>query len=349
MHDRAGASAGADSEPVDHVSWRLIQARSIGMSTRGRLGTALMGLAFVLAGATPAAAGKAEDARTLLDQLNARWLGAEARMRVSIPIKNKIDGDGWSESPWMGHEPISKSDRRFYFKVQVSNRQALGHLIADELLLAGARFKAVGWAFEDPDRAKGLYLELRFADAPSLMRLRFNTRGFTMKAQIEAKVLVHIERYVRIDAFELSAAEERLAAVVPTVAPTRVPRPPTPTPAPMVFLPRIGLVTAEVRPRQVRPGGEVRLVVSYELSGLRPGEIREVTEIRRIASGTGELKMFEHRVQRRAGTVISELPVRVPPDAAPGVYSVSATLRLAGVTAVSDTAVLQVTRTGGVP
>ena len=105
-------------------------------------------------------------------------------------------------------------------------------------------------------------------------------------------------------------------------------------------------MVAEVVPSRVRPGNWVRLVVGYDVSGLLPGEVREVVEIRRLAAGGVPLETFEHREQRPAGRVTSELPVKVPYDAAPGVYSVGTTLRLAGAATHSTTAVFLVTTEG---
>jgi hypothetical protein len=350
MRQRSGAGAGPDAEhPRTDRRRRLISAAGPAMGRRALL-LVIAAIAVALSPARPAEADrKAAEARALLERLNQRWTGADARMRVSVELTGGTDRDGWSDSRWMMHEAVNDSDQRFFLKMQVTNRRTLGHLIADDHLVAGARLRSLGWRFEQPDEAKGLYLELEFADAPARMRWRFTRRGFSMKAKIEADELVHIERYMRLDAFELRSATEQLVAVAPTVAPTPVPRPPTPTPTPVVLPPEIGAIHAEVRPTHLRPGSEVRLVITYTVSGLRPGETLEVTELRRLAAGDDEIERFEHRLRRPAGAVTSELPVQVPYGTPPGVYSVGATIRAAGLPAASDTAFFVVTTAGGAP
>lgn len=310
------------------------------MDDRGRVAATLVGAVVVAAGVVASAGDKAAEARALLAELNQRWAGAEARMRVSIPLKDGREGDGWSESRWMMHEPVDDSAQRFFLKVRVSDRRAIGPLLAGDSLASGARFRAVGMGFEEPEGAKGLFLELEFADAPARMRWVFNRRGFSAAGAFDADELAEVERYLRFDAFELRPAAERLVAVAPTPRPT--PAPPLPTPTAFAPLPGLEVTAAAVRPTQVRPGGEVRLIVDYRVTGLGPGETREVTETRRLAVGDRVVEVYEHRIARPGGMVTSELPVQVPFDAAPGVYAVGTTVRMSGV-AASDTAFFVVT------
>lgn len=307
----------------------------------GLLGAA----ALMVATTATVSAGKAEEARALLKRLNTRWVGAEARMRVSIPIKDKIDGEGWSKSPILMHDAVNDGDQRFFFRVQVSNRRSLGNFIAGDQLLAGTAFRAVGWGFENPDRAKGLFLKLNFVDVPASMRWTFSKRGFSTKPAFNAEELGHIERYLRLDAFELRAAEEKLALVAPAATPTPLPLPPTPMPT--LRRPAITQLVVDVQPREAVPGEEIRLVVSYELSGLRRDESREVTEIRRITSRGTLVSTFENRVARSSGRVMSALPVRIPPDAAPGLYTAGTTLQTRELSPVSATVSFIVRLPGG--
>lgn len=315
------------------------------MDARVRVAATLVGAVVTAAGAVVFAGDKAVDARALLAELNQRWAGAEARMRVSIPLKDGREGDGWSESRWMMHEPVDDSAQRFFLQVRVSDRRAIGPLLAGDTLVSGARFRAVGLGFDEPEGAKGLFLELEFADVPARMRWVFNRRGFSAAGAFDADELAEVERYLRFDAFELRPAAERLMA--PTPRPTPTPPPPTVIPAPLV--PELVVLAAEVRPTQVRPGGEVRLVVRYQVTGLAPGRVLEVTEVRRITVGDRPLETFENRAWRPAGEVTSELPVRVPASAAPGVYAVGTALRMPGAASAAGVATFVVTTVGGTP
>lgn len=245
----------------------------------------------------------------------------------------------------MMHEPVDDSAQRFFLQVRVSDRRAIGPLLAGDTLVSGARFRAVGLGFDEPEGAKGLFLELEFADVPARMRWVFNRRGFSAAGAFDADELAEVERYLRFDAFELRPAAERLMA--PTPRPTPTPPPPTVIPAPLV--PELVVLAAEVRPTQVRPGGEVRLVVRYQVTGLAPGRVLEVTEVRRITVGDRPLETFENRAWRPAGEVTSELPVRVPASAAPGVYAVGTALRMPGAASAAGVATFVVTTVGGTP
>jgi dipeptidyl aminopeptidase/acylaminoacyl peptidase len=304
-------------------------------------------LALMAAASGVAAAGDAEKAVALVDRLNDRWTGATATMRVSIPLKDDADRDGWYESRWMMHDSATNSDDAFLLKIRISDWGPIRHAIADDTLLAGTRFRALGWRFEDPDRAKGLKLELEFVDAPVRMEWRFSRRGFSLAAKIEADELVYIERYMRLEAFDVQGAEEGLVAVAAPATPT--PRPPPPTATPFSSHPDLANVSVEVVPPRALPGEWVRLVVVYDVVGLRPGETRQVTEVRRLAVGDRPIEAFEHQVWRPSGHVTSELPILVPRDAAPGIYTVGVTLRLSGAPPGSAAAAFLVMATGGPP
>jgi hypothetical protein len=295
--------------------------------------------AAALAGTSPSpVAASSSEGQAALDEANRRWRGARCRTRQELTVRKARDG--WSDCEWLFWSPEGGNSR---VRVEVSDGAAVHRVFRRGVLPVGTELVAAGWAVEEG--GSDLYLELELVGLPVRARV-FYYDDWVGRVSVDR--LADFERWARFELVELvSVPSEQLVAAPAT--PTPVPRPPRPTPAPVLLLPELGLVTAEVRPAQVRPGGEVRLVVTYEVAGLGSGEEREVTEIRRIADGARELETFQHTLRRPAGTVTSELPVRVPANVAPGVYSVGATVRLAGAASASDTAFFLVTTAGGTP
>lgn len=114
---------------------------------------------------------------------------------------------------------------------------------------------------------------------------------------------------------------------------------PAPAAAPAPVAPSLSVVAVSVQPAQIRRGEQVDLVVHYAVggpaSGLRVEERRELTK-----DGVAIVQMSD-TLTRAAGTHTSARPVRVPADAAPGIYTVRITLIATGAEA-SGTALFEV-------
>ena len=108
---------------------------------------------------------------------------------------------------------------------------------------------------------------MRFADAPVRVRWIFTTKSMSTRSAVSLEELRHVERYMRLQAF------------------------------------------------QIRPRTEA------------------LVEVDAPASPPAAAATFADRVARQTGSITSELPVRVPESLPPGLYSVQATVELAGVEA----------------
>jgi hypothetical protein len=113
----------------------------------------------------------------------------------------------------------------------------------------------------------------------------------------------------------------------------------SPAAAPAAVAPSLSIVAVSAQPAQIRRGENVDLVVHYAVggpaSGLRVEERRELTK-----DGVAIVQMSD-TLTRTAGSHTSARPVRVPSDAAPGIYTVRITLVAAGAEA-SGTALFEV-------
>jgi len=85
-----------------------------------------------------------------------------------------------------------------------------------------------------------------------------------------------------------------------------------------------------VEPLKVAAGSQAVLVVTYEVRGLPPGGVADVTE-RRVILRAGEvLTTLEATVARQAGIHRSTQPLVVPASLAPGVLELRITVKAGG-------------------
>lgn len=82
-------------------------------------------------------------------------------------------------------------------------------------------------------------------------------------------------------------------------------------------------------PRRASPGEDVDIRMTYAVLTPDPDGETRVTEVREIRYGGRIVGSPEVRISRTPGTYTSDIPIRLPPDAAPGEYEVR-TLVLAG-------------------
>lgn len=276
-------------------------------------------------------------------EANRRWGGARCRLLFDVPVRKGKDGDGWSKSTYI----VPAAGR----KVRTGNIVAILRVSDRDLLpggvvRAGTSFVADGWTFEDPKGRDGIQLELRFEGIAARARLTF---AGTFGKSFDADDLGEIERWVRLDILDVSAADERLDDVAPPPvgggAPPR-PAPPAaeppsapPLPAGPVEAVVLGVAT---EPLKVEAGGKVVLVVTYEVRGLSPGRTAEVTERRTILRSGAVLTTLDAVAARAAGVHRSTQPLIVPPGIAPGILELSATVTIGGAEA-SGRALFEVT------
>ncbi len=292
----------------------------------------LVGLALTLGGCLPRAARAAE--AEALAELTRRWTGATCVLRLALPIKQEKDPQGWSHSP--NFMVALEGEKPFHLRLRISDLAALRARVRADEVPPGTVLLVEGWRAERWGAFGGYVVDLRFRDLPLQGRFEFLAgRGFSLKPER----LVDLERYLRIEACQVSFPAEALparpaSAAAPTARATGAPAA-APGPAP-AYVPALRILAAAVQPARVRPGEEVALVVNYLLEGLPPGAGFEVHEERELLSGERHLTTLEDRVTRAAGTYTSSQRIRVPADLAPGVYRLRARVRVAGLAAEGE-------------
>ncbi len=275
-------------------------------------------------------------AASTLEQVDARWKNARCQLRLPLIIGKKKNSNGWSYSPWY---QVTDSKPDFAFRFYVSDRQKIAHLLYDKTLQVGTTFISQGWTLKEGKKSRSLWLHLRFADLPVDAHVEF-----WMKRP--DKNFAVAERYMRVTAFQIQAMDEQLVDVPAMMPPVRpVPTtgsappqaaPPRPPPAlpPEVesepTAPELRIIAVAVQPARAAPGGEIALVITYEVNGVPPGSSFEVLERREILRGGQLLASFEERLRRTGGTFTSSQSVRLPPDVDPGLYTLWAELAMAG-------------------
>ena len=274
-----------------------------------------------------------------VEQANQRWKNARCRLRLPLIIGKKKNSEGWSYSSWY---EVAGSKPAYYFRFYVSDRQRIAHLLDGKTLRVGTSFISRGWHMRESKKSRSLWLDLQFADLPVDARievwLKHPDQNFALA-----------ERYMRITAFEIQAMDEQLVDVPTTsttspAVPVEGSPPPPVQPQPIATEltdPELHIVAVAVQPARVAPGGEVRLVITYEVSGVPPGPGFQVLELREILRGGQRFAGFEERLQRTNDVFTSSQPLRLPPDVAPGIYTLWAEVVMAGSKA-TGTAIFEV-------
>ena len=298
-----------------------------------RRGIGFLGLLIVASGALAPRPSHAE-ADEALAGLNARWPGATCVLRLAMPIKEERDDRGWSHSRIYMVE--LEGEKPFHFRLRISDLAALRTHAGGDEVPPGTVLVVEGWR---PDRwgAFGGYdLDLRFRDLPLAGRFEFLAgHGFSLKP----KQLADVERWLRIDACEVSFPSEALPprpAVAAAPAPAAEGAALAGSATAPAYVPALRVLATSVQPARARPGEEIALVVNYLLEGFPPGAGFEVVEVRELLAGERRLTTLEDRVTRAAGTYTSSQRIRVPADLDAGVYRLRARVRVAGLEAEGD-------------
>lgn len=297
-------------------------------------------LVAVLMQVTLSGAERADDVAAEVRRLNQTWRGAECVLRLPLEIRKKPNREGWYRTWWLVKTAGPDKDSGFSYQFWISDLDAVRHHFDGHVIRPGTRFIFDRWGFDDPEKAKGLFLELHFADAPVRARWEITTKTTTTESKVTLPELRYVESYMRIQAHQIHTATERLVEVA-----TPPPQPTAPpsfragsarSDEPEVFKPEIRLHAVAVQPARIRVGAEVRLIVSYEVTGLPRGTRFEVTETRRLMAGDRLLTSFDDHIPRTAGSFTSELPVHIPDNLAPGVYTLEVSVEVAGATAAGS-------------
>lgn len=233
-------------------------------------------------------------------------------------------------------------------RISVSDLAALRPILRAGSIPPGTTFIAEGWRLEDPKRGKGPVLELRFADFPVRAQIRFVVG---LRKQLPLDKLGIVDLWLRLNIFQMSAVDEQLVDVPATVAAhpgdararEREPvlaDPPAPAPA---SDPSLEILGVAVNPSSVAPGGEVQLIITYDVGGPPPGGVFNVLERRTIVQDGETLTTLEATVARASGTHQSSQSVRLPATLASGVYELRASVLMPGE-ASEGSALFQVTR-----
>ena len=311
---------------------------------------------LLLAAALATDAADARETTVSLERLNQRWEGASARLRVPIKIKR-----GENRSPM--YEYRKKKEKTFGFRLLVSDRKAIEHLLIDDHLPPGTPFRVVGWHDGSESEKPGLQLALEFRGARATATMRFIAQWHFSYASLPLKRLESIERYLRVQMFSLAAVDEQLLNVPldATYQPTRGASPtrPTHTQSPSLednpFAPvrspattnsgsapqgtnetpspqdrAVSLRSASVVPVMPTVGEPLDLIVVYEVSGLTPGAVVAVLERREILFDGEVRRTLEETVERSNGTFTSKTTLQLPSGVPAGSYRARFTLVVDG-------------------
>ena len=222
-----------------------------------------------------------------LESVRRRWNGNRCQIRFPAKIKK---GKGWVNGDWM-LAPALPGDKDLYVRLSVSDRNRLeqaGFLSGGKDIRAGTYFIAEDWRLKDPDKGRGMFLDLRFEELPVQARLEF--RGGVRLSDIE-----RIEQVARIELFQLHGPPEA---------------------APGNPAPQFRIASATVNPTVARPGEEIELLVTYSVP--LAGDVKELREIHldgRMIAG------FPLQRQRQAGSYTSSHKVTIKAGTAPGMYT----------------------------
>ncbi len=280
------------------------------------------------------AAAKDELPTISLADANLRWANATCVLRYAVPIKKGVDDDGASRSPIM-RVPSPRGEKQVHIVFTVSDRAGLAAILRDGEIPAGTVFLARGWDLSRPESEEGLGLQLRFRDAPVEMRVGFIGRwGSTDSFSLAG--LYQVEKYLRIDAFQVRAADEVLAAAPAAALVAAPPVSAAPAPPPQPARLEVLLHAAAVRPTQVAAGGEVELILTYELGGGGVGALAEVQEKREIWFGDRLLRTLETPAARGLGAHHSGQRLRLPASLGPGVYKLRGCVAASGSASCVD-------------
>lgn len=97
---------------------------------------------------------------------------------------------------------------------------------------------------------------------------------------------------------------------------------------------RVAITQVSLKPPEPTVGRTASMVVSYEISGLAPGEVASVTETRRLVrEGRLVAGPFETVHTLGNGSHTSSQELQVPAEAAAGLYTIQATVEAAGARA----------------
>ncbi len=279
-----------------------------------------------------------------LARVNQRWQGARCRLRYEMKIKRGRNSEGWSRAPHMMYQ--SPGERVLNLIFEVSDRAALERagILRGGAIPVGTDFIAKGWGLLAPEDAKGVFLELRFADAPVDARWLFIGQGHFSPKSFPLSRLDEVERYMRLQAFAIAAADEQLVETPKTPAASASPAGPGAARSGSrenAYSPMITMVAVAAQPAEAVAGGVVALVLTYEVSGIPPGARFLVVERREIDLAGHVVAQFEQKLQRVADTFTSTQQIRIPATASSGLYTVRGTATMAGLSA-SGTALLAV-------
>ena len=261
---------------------------------------------------------------------NQRWSGARCRSLQEITAKKGKPGD-WTKCKLLFYGKGGNHRVR----VLVSDGSAVHRAFYGGTLPIGTEFVASGWAVDD---GGDLHLDLELTGHPVRVRVYY---GDDWVGRVSLGRLDDFERWARFELFELLSvpSEQLVDAPVSAAASESQPvigstTPATPAPQPAITTepsaPKIKVLAVAAQPTRVAPGGEIAMVITYEVSGVPPGPGFEVVERREILHGAQRFAVFEERLARSNDIFTSRQPLRLPPDVGSGIYTLWAEVEMAG-------------------
>lgn len=287
--------------------------------------------------AVPASAMSKKE-QAALDAANQEWRGATCLSRIGIVVKKPKKKD-WTKCEPIFHSPKGGNDR---VKVHVSDGAAVHRAFYGGAIPPGTEFRVLGWSAEKG--GDSLCLEFELVDHPVQLRAFFGQDW----GQAGVKKLDSFERWVRFEFLDvvLAPAEQLVEAPVAAVSRTAPTAgspalPDASTSVAVTGPPTVAIDAVAVQPARVAAGSNADLVITYTASGVPAGTAFDVVERREIYFGEQRIAGFEEQIRRANGTHPSRQTLTVPIGTAPGVYTLRATVIMAG-REESSTAIFEV-------
>jgi len=253
-------------------------------------------------------------------EANQRWAGAVCRLRFPTRVS---EAGPFQAFAGRNHHPRAGS-KDLFTKMLVNDQSALRPLTNDDVVLPGTEFLVRGWGPRERGGKKGAALYLRFTDVPVDARLIIaEAKTFGHLDNLSPKYFNEAEAFMRTEAFRCAFADEQLVNVPGTDSGMSPPADSTPA---------LELTTVRLAPAEVASGGEINVILEYEVANLPAGSSVAVIEQRRLIRDGRELAVFDHEAQRTTGSFVSRQPLRVATDAPPGYYDVEGSAYIAGST-----------------
>lgn len=262
-----------------------------------------------------------------LEQANNWWQGRGAKLLRPVDFGRSPEWKGL----WYAQLQVPRADKKpFEYPAYdltihffLPDTPAVRGALRSGKLPAGSVLNPGGWRVERINRLDTNVLPVRLAgdSADGEIQLQCNEYRTMFSGANDCSpegVLQRGEPYLRAHFFTLSQAD---SAAAPSRAAGRAGS----------GIAAVRMLSASVQPARVAAGGEVQLVLTYQVDGVAGPSMAKILERRIITKGGVGIADLHSDVPRPSGTFTSQQAMRVPASASPGVYSLRAEVSLGNV------------------